>query len=283
MATFTSTPDVGGALPPQYGKLVTQPVDQASVAIQASTLVTTDRHDYHVPIVTEDASAAWVAEGQEIPVSDPTLAELVVTPAKLAGLVNVSSELAEDSSPAALKIMGDSLGRDIARKLDAAFFGTAAAPAPAGLPSLVGRTTIQLPTGSTAWTNLDPFAEAITAAEQEGATLTSFVANPDDALSLATLKEQDGSNVPLLGSDPAVAGARTVLGVPLLVSPAVTPGTVWGIPREFSLVVRRKAVRVESSPYPLFSSDMVSIRAIMRVTWAHPHPASVIEIRLAAS
>ncbi len=42
-----------------------------------------------------------------------------------------------------------------------------------------------------------------------------------------------GPNGPLLGADATTPGVRRVLGVPLLVSVAVTPGTIWEISKEF--------------------------------------------------
>ena len=77
-----------------------------------------------MPRVTADPAAAWTAEGAEIAVTDATLDEIVVTPKKLAGLVVVSNELASDSSPAALGVVGDGLVRDLRRKIDAPISAT---------------------------------------------------------------------------------------------------------------------------------------------------------------
>jgi hypothetical protein len=56
---------------------------------QVSTVtVSTSANRYRIPTPTADPTAAWVAEGAEIPISDPTLAELSVTPAKVAGLTS---------------------------------------------------------------------------------------------------------------------------------------------------------------------------------------------------
>ncbi len=44
-----------------------------------------------------------------------------------------------------------------------------------------------------AWTDVDPFAEVLSAAEQIGATLRAFIAHPGDALALSTLKQTTGS------------------------------------------------------------------------------------------
>lgn len=279
MTTLTTTPDVAGILPGDYGPLIIQPVEAESAAFRAATIFTTGAETFHVPVITDDAGASWVEEGSEIPLDDATFAELEVRPAKAAGLTSVSRELAEDSSPAAGTIVGQSIARSLARTIDLAFFGALAAPAPSGLAALTGVSAVDAPA---AFTDLDPFAQAIADAEQVGATLTSFVANPADALSLSTLKEETGSNRALLGADATQATDRRILGVPLLVSPAVAVGTVWGIPNARVLVVRRTDVRIETSPHLYFSSDRVAVRATMRVGFAFPHPAAVVKITAAA-
>ena len=77
-----------------------------------------------------DPQASFVAEGAEIPVTDGTLTEIVATPKKLAALSIISSELAQDSSPAALQVVGDGIVRDVKRQLDASFFGNTTANGP---------------------------------------------------------------------------------------------------------------------------------------------------------
>lgn len=128
--------------------------------------------------------------------------------AKIAGLTVVTNEHARDSFPVAQNIIGDGLSRDIARKIDLAYFGSRGSNLvqPKGLGNLTG---FAAAAAGTAWANLDPFAEAIANADGLGLTIDSFVANLADALALATLKETTtGSNKPLLGSDPTAATRR---------------------------------------------------------------------------
>jgi HK97 family phage major capsid protein len=272
------TANGGPILPEEVSALVVQPVTSASVATQTATVVMTGSHTFRIPRVTEDPTAAWVAEGAEITPDDMTLDEIDVTPSKVAGLTIISRELADDSDPAANNVVGDGLARDIARKVDAAFFGALASPAPSGLGALTGTTAVA---AGTAFTNLDPFAEAMSEAEQLGATLTAFVANPADALTLAQLKDASGSNRPLLGVDPTQPTRRTIFGVPLYVSPDVTAGTVWGYDRAKVWVVMRDDAKIEVDRSVYFTSDRVAIKATMRVGFAFPHPATVVEITTA--
>lgn len=114
------------------------------------------------------------------------------------------------------------LARDIARKVDSAFFGAEAAPAPSGLGALSG---IQTVVDAGAFAALDAFAEA----ETVGSTVTSFVTSPATALALALakVKQATGSNAPLLWQDATSATSRQILGVPLYVSAAVAANAAW--------------------------------------------------------
>lgn len=252
-------------------------MERESVALQVASKLKTDRTKVHIPIVQTDAGASFVAEGEEIAATDAVIGELEVIPAKCAGLSIVSSELAEDSDPDAQKLVGDGLARSIAGALDRSFFGSLSAPNPAGLEGVDGVGTVD---AGAKFTNLDAFQEAINRAEDVGATITAFAANPVDALTLAQLKQTKDSNVPLLGSDPTTPTRRTVLGIPLYVSNAVTAGTVWGIPRDRVMVVMRRDVTLDASKHARFSHDQVAIKATMRAAHAFPHPAAIQRVSL---
>ena len=211
--SMTTAPGSGASIltPDQVSQLVIIPLISQSVAMQSSTVVQTASHQLRVPRVTADAQAAWTAEGAEIAVTDATLDEVDIVPKKLAGLTVISNELAADTSPAALGVVGDSLVRDLARKLDSAFFGSTVTNGPAGLGSLTTNATAK--NGGT-WANLDWAEAAKSVAEQHNSTVDVFACAPATALALSTLKEYGtaGSNRPLLQSDPSAPTSRTISG-----------------------------------------------------------------------
>lgn len=271
-------------LPEHVTDLIVQPVERASIALQVAQVVNSPAGtaSLRVPIVTDDPSAAWTAEGAEIAKSDAGTDEVDSPFYKLAGLTVISNELAADSSPAAQEVVGAGLARDLARKIDAAFFGTAGSSTvqPKGLGDIAAANLSEVDAG-TAWENTDPFVEAIYAAETVGATVTGFVASPADALALAQLKEETGSKKPLLGADPSSPTRRAIAGVPLFVSEAVTAGTIWGVPGAGKvLVAMRQDATIEVDRSAFFASDQTAIRAILRCAIAVPHPAAVQKITL---
>jgi HK97 family phage major capsid protein len=273
---LTTTGGASILTPEEVGALVIRPLMQQSIAAQVSTVIPTNSHDFRVPIVSADPTAAWTAEGAEISASDPTITELLVSPKKLAGLTVISNELASDSSPAALGVVGDGLVRDLKRKLDAAFFGNTVTNGPNGLGSL---TTTVIDAGDT-WTNLDAFEGAKSAAETLHTELSAFVTSPATALILANLKEESGSNKPLLGNDPTSPTSRVIGGVPLYVSPDVGANIVWGIPKAHSLLVYRQDASVVTDTSVFFTSDRVAVRATLRASFGFTYPLGFVKINI---
>lgn len=274
-----NTSNLRAISPDQIEQLVVQPVEANSVALQAATLVTTGATKTKIPRVTSDPSASWVEEGEEIGTSDPTVDDITISPEKLAGLVVVSNEAADDTSPAAADMIGDGLARDIAKKLDVAFFGSSPSGSvqPEGLEDLDGVTEIE---AGAAWADLDPFAAAMSNAEGHGLAVSHFVANPADALALSQLKESSSSIRPLLGADATSATRRLIQGVPLLVSSAVTQGTIWGIPQQRAVIVRRKDVDLDVDTSAYFTSYRTAVRAVMRVGFGFTDPAAIQKVLL---
>lgn len=276
MALLSTTDDTSGLTPDGYGALVVQPVQRDSVAYQVSTLIATTSHTINFPTVVHDPSTGWVAEGEEITPSDPGVDEVSVTPPKVAGLVKVSRELADDSTPAAQSVVGEGLARDLTAKVDAAFFANTTPNGPAGLLSVAGTSTVD---SGGAFTNFDSFAAAIGAAEDAGAQVGAFVMKPSTALALAQLKQDSTSNLPLLGTAATNALDRRILGVPVLVSPAVDAATdAWAIPKSAVMLVQRGGAELEIDRSVYFTSYSVAVRAVMRVGFGFVHPAALVRI-----
>lgn len=270
----------GGILrPEEVGDLVVRPVERESVALQVSTVVKTKSPEFRIPIVTTDSTAAWTPEGDEITPTNPGVSELVVAPKKVAALTIISNELANDSSPEAAQIVGDSIARDIAKKLDAAYFTSTTVNGPDGLESVA----YQLVNAGSTFDDLDPFAEGLSKAETVGSQVTAWVAHPTTLLGLQQLKTGSGYNTPLLGPDPTAPTGRSILGVPLFWSPYIDEGAVWGIPAARVFAVLRQDVELAVDPSAYFSKDSLGIRATMRVAFGFPHPQAIVRVAAGGS
>lgn len=279
MALFT-TGSEGILSPEEVGALVVQPVEKASVATQISTVVNTGSHEFRIPVVTGDVTAVWTPEGSDITPSDPGTDALVITPKKLASLTILSNELADDSSPEATELVGNSIARDIAKKIDLAFFAATTPNGPSGIESIAANYQT-VDTDQTPLTNTDAFAEAISLIENVGGTATSFIANANTVLALSRLKKlSSGSNEPLLQPDPTLPTRRQILGVPLYSVPAavVPDGTVWAVDASKTFVVIRKDVDLAVDTSYAFGKDSLAVRATMRIAFGFPHAEAIVRI-----
>lgn len=260
-----------------YGKLIDLVIAAKSVAFQSGTVISTDGHEIHFPMLTADPAVGWYAENTQISLTDPTTNELIVTPKKVAGLTQISNEAASDSNPAVADQVGQSLGRSVAKKIDAAYFANTTANGPSGLLSLSGINVID--TGTVTLTSLDPFHEAKAAALADGATLSVFILAPDVALTLAKAKEQSGSNKGLFET---IGDGVTLAGVRVLVSTDVAAGNAWGLDSSQVLIVQRTGTTVTRSVDAAFSYDAVQVRATARVGFGYANPAGVVRLYDAA-
>ncbi|ELR85689.1 MULTISPECIES: phage major capsid protein [Mycobacterium] len=268
--------------PEQVGDLVIQPLIQQSVAGQVLTSVSTDRHEYRIPIVTADPSAGWTAEGAELTASDATVDELNVTPSKLTALSIITRELAQDSNPAAVEAIGQGIVRDLTRKADQALFTATTTNGPGGIPGVSGVSAID---AGDAFANVDAFSDAVYTSAQHNGVISAWVTNPATAMKLAKLKTATDYNTPLLQPDATRPGQRQILGIPLLTSPYVTTtdDVVWGIPKALTYMVIRQAAEVTSDASVYFTSDRVAVRAIVRVGYGFPAPLAIVKINTSAA
>ncbi|WP_145012981.1 phage major capsid protein [Mycobacterium marseillense] len=263
--------------PEDYGKLIDTVIAAKSIAFQAGTVISTSSESFRTPMLTADPSVGWYAENTQISLTDPETNELVVTPKKVAGLTQISNEAAADTNPAVADQVGQSLGRAVAKKVDAAFFASTTTNGPSGILSLTGINVVD--TSTVTLTSLDPFHEAKTAALADGAVLSHFILAPDVALTLAKAKQQTDSNMGLLAS---VGDGITLAGVPVLVSTDVAAGNAWGVDAAQILVVQRTGTTVVRSTEAAFDYDAVQVRATARVGFGFANPAGVVRLYDAA-
>jgi len=265
----------------ETSKLIIEPVTRASLALQVTTLLTTVNGSYRFPKITDDVTAAWTLENEEIAVSEIAGNEVVVTPRKIATLDPISNEMASDTNPKAQDLIGKSVARSMVKKIDAAFFGAAPADEtrqPGGLEYL-GTDVTAIAADPAA--GLDAYVDAIAAANDLGVTLRAFVVDKDTGTALAKMKVGASSNQPLLSAGATDATLPSIHGVPYLVSRDALPGTAWGIPDDLAFTVLREDVTVDIDTSVWFSRDQTAIRGIVRIGFGFVEPAAVIKIKLA--
>ncbi|HYB38813.1 MAG TPA: hypothetical protein VEF72_25860 [Mycobacterium sp.] len=82
----------------------------------------------------------------------------------------------------------------------------------------------------------------------------------------------------MLSLDASQPTQHQVLGVPLIPSPAVAEGDVWGVPQARVLIVLRGDVTLDVDCSAYLSSDHVGVRATICAGFAFPRPAAIVRL-----
>lgn len=296
MTWLTAAGTAGGAFAPAeaanyfFDRLAAMSVGLASGFRQERTI----RATLEIPRLLDDGAANWVTEGDEITPTDPDADVVVATPRKIAALSYASNELIADSNPAAQRTLAENLARSVALRLDLGFFeGTGVAPQIRGLKNQSGIQVVSLGANGAAFTDLDPFADAIGLLGQVDAAASAIVMHPRTWRALMKLKEADtGSTKPLLqahagsGSD---AVRPMIYGVPVWTTSqlsttetkgtATTASSVYVYQADQVVAVSREAAAtIEVDRSAAFSRDSTAVRVTMRADLVLPNPEAVVRI-----
>lgn len=296
-AMGSSTLAGGGAIVPSglAGEIISQLVAD-SVALRAGIrLIETPFDVLHLPRTVTDPTAIWLAENAEITASDATLAEIVATAHKLAALTVVSNELAADSNPAVAELLFNRMTRSLSLALDLAIFeGTGFSNQIKGLRDRSGISSASMGTNGAAFTNLDPFADALGTLAASNAKATAIVMHPRSWKSLIKLKEDTAAsrNKALLQNSSGSGGqapSGEIYGVPVFLSSQLSITETQGSSSVASsayvfqadqvALVRHRDIRVEVDRSRYFEKDQTAFRAITHVDVAVLNEPAVYRIK----
>jgi HK97 family phage major capsid protein len=275
MATKT-TPNSPKAWAPDLTAFVPDDVVPDALILSTANVVGKiegDEPAIRVPYVADDGVVGFVAEGAEIPDANQEFDEVVVLTGKVAALGKYSFETLQQ--PESARMVVDSLSRNVVKKANAAYLGSLEAdPGPTGLLHSVGITD-----GGEVEDDLDPLIDAIASIEDDGGTATHIIASPTAWASLSKLKRAADSNESLVGAG-VVAATRALLGLPVLVTPAMPDGSLL-VSDQSAIIGAQSPVRLARSEDAYFSSDAIGVRVTWRLGWKVMHTARVAKLTIA--
>lgn len=276
MATKT-TPTSPRAWAPDQTAFVPADVVPDALILNTATVVGQiegDEPALRVPFVSDDGVVGFVAEGAEIPDADQEFDEVVVLTGKVAALGKYSFETL--AQPEAARMVVESLSRSVVTKANAAYLGNLeAAPGPTGLLNTPDIIDFETPIGD----DLDQLVDAIAFVELDGGAATHIIANPTAWATLNKLKRATDSNESLIGAG-TVAAERALLGLPVLVTPAMPAGSLLVIDQA-AVIGAQSPVRVARSDDAYFSSDSIGVRVTWRLGWKVMHATRVAKLTIA--
>ncbi|MEU2191735.1 phage major capsid protein [Streptomyces fimicarius] len=281
--SLTSSGTAGGFTPAEHSKNFVDLMAPSSVVLSSGVnRVATNASEWKTPVVTSDFTPAFVGELADLPTGGFAAGLLTVKPMKIATSEMLSSEFVNDSDGVSLNAISKSMLRTLALGFDKqALTGTAGADAFAGIANTTGIQTLAL-TAEPA--DLAPFAEAFGMLEDVSATPGVVVMNPTRWAQLLGLKDTTGRQLLSAGAGSGTDGvSRSILGVPVKVSPYVDANTILVYDASEIYAVIRQDARFETSSDAGFFKDGIGARAIMRAAIAVPNAAAVVKMTIAAA
>ncbi|MFC8568775.1 phage major capsid protein [Streptomyces sp. NPDC057245] len=280
---LTSTGTAGGFTPAEHSKNFVDLMAPSSVVLSSGVnRVATNSSEWKTPVVTSDFTPAFVGELADLPTGGFAAGLLTVKPMKIATSEMLSSEFVNDSDGVSLNAISKSMLRTLALGFDKqALTGTAGADAFAGIGNTTGIQALALTAEPT---DLAPFAEAFGMLEDVSATPGVVVMNPARWAQLLGLKDTTGRQLLSAGAGSGTDGvSRSILGVPVKVSPYVDANTILVYDASEIYAVIRQDARFETSTDAGFFKDGIGARAIMRAAIAVPNAAAVVKMTIAAA
>jgi HK97 family phage major capsid protein len=226
----------------------------------------------------DDDTADFSAEGTEIDLSTPTLAEVTVYTAKVSQLLRVSNE--QYAQPGTAQQLSESVARALTRRADAALVSETAPTPPAQAPAAGLLNYPDVVDGGEISGSLDALIELLADLESNLSVPSHILVGPRAWAAFRQLKVEANSNASLIGAGTQDAAAR-LLSLPVLVNVA--------LPDDGGLVIDRSVVvsaygpiRVDTSMDRYFEADSVAIRATWRVGHALVRPERCGKFTIAA-
>lgn len=207
-----------------------------------------------------DAAAGFVAEGAAIDEDNPGLDECLIHTGKVSQLIRLSRE--QWTQTGTSQMLSTSVARAVTKAANIAYLAQAAPVGPAVTPPAGLLNVSGIVAGAAVAGDLDSLVDLIATLQSNGSSPSHIVIDPVGWATIAKLKLGTGYNAPLLGAGTSDT-ARMLLGIPVLVSPAMTASTGLVIDKT-AVLSAIGTVQVATSEHVYFNSDGVALRATWR-------------------
>lgn len=266
--------------PAETWDLVTEPTIGQSIARDIAQVVRMRGPSIRIPTLTDLPEPAWVPEAAKIPVGDLTFSEQTIVPQKLGVIVPITEELERDSNPEATRLVGQSIGAAFYEKLDEALVHGATLADGATIPGLA--TAVPAPTLVAVADSWDPgdFTAGMAVAEARGTRVNVWLMNPADKTEVINMAITMAGAAAMLGVNTAGAERATMLGVPIVTTPQVPAGTIYGIPTNRVVIAVRDDLETVIDRSFLFDTWSLAVRAVLRVGVGFTDPAAIAKMVL---
>jgi HK97 family phage major capsid protein len=273
MSFTATTVNSAEAWRPDVFEFAPQDVIPEALVLQCTTVgagVEGDAPAVRVAFI-DDTTAQLSDEGDEIPESEPDLAERLIFTSKVTQLVRLSNE--QFLQPETAGNIAQSVARSVTRRGDLFFAQQAAPTAPAVAPVAGLANVAGLVNGGHVADDLDILVDLVARLQLNLAMPSLILLDPLGWAAFRKLKTGSDRNLSLLGAGTTDATAM-LLSLPVLVNVAVPEGVGFIIDRR-AIMSAVGSLKVATSEERYFDADSVGVRATWRLGHAVVRPERI--------
>lgn len=245
----------------QVAEFLVQPLERASVILNAGATVFNSSEPLRIPTITEGVSPEWVGENELIPEDEVTTGEIALMPTNrksIKVITRVSNELIRMATLSVSSVLEQRIVSDVRTKLDDALLsGDGADNSITGLLNQPGVTT-----GAFDASDPDSIIDAIGSLNALEVTPNRIIVSGADFTSLRKLKDSSGRY--LLTPDITAGAVGSLFGTPVSVTNKLDAGTAIVGDMSAVAVVRDIDPRVDILRERYADYDQTGIRVVTR-------------------
>lgn len=278
MAELT-TSSIPTLLDEQVQHLLIQPLEAASVVMNAGARIFDTAAPIRIPRLTGSSDPAWVGEGELIPDAAATFDEVKLMPTdrkSVKSLIRFTNEAVRQSVIGLDQVLKDRLVNDVAAKIDTAFLtGDGKNGSVTGIINQAG-----VQTGTLDASDPDSLLDALALASAAEVTPTRWYLSGADFITLRKVK--DSSKKYILEPDLTSDVTYRLFGVPVTVTNKLAAGTAVLANMSEVAIARDTAPQIKILDQRYAEYDETAIRVTARYDLGLLRPQGVIVLKAAA-
>ena len=207
----------GFLVPEEFSNTLVEALAEQNIFRQIARIVSTSREKLKVPIATASGTASWLEENEDVPDSDSTFGQIILTAYKLGTMMKASSELIEDAAFNIQSYIAAEFARRIGAREEEAFCIGDGVGKPTGIFSAEGGVSIGATASGADTITFDDIIDLFYSLKPPYRIRAVFVTNDSTLKVLRKIRDNNGQYI----WQPSVKDGTpdTILGKPVYTSP----------------------------------------------------------------
>ena len=185
----------GYTVPDEFEKKLVQALEDNNLFRGLATVIRTSSGTRKIPIAQDNGEASWIDEGEEIPESDTTFSQTMLSAYKLGTMIKISNELLNDSAFDLATYIAQRFGVRMGNAEERAFITGDGVGKPLGLLAETGGAKVGVTAAQKDAVTFDEIFKLYYALKAPYRKKAQFLCNEALVLQLMTIKDNNGNYI----------------------------------------------------------------------------------------